>query len=205
MLSESCCRLVVPTVRAIHGEAEAIVTPHNSDRTGFQNMSAVDAALASSAAPTYFDEATVQGPIATSSFLDGGIWANNPVLPAIAEAVRHLKVPLDRIDVLSVGTMGNEADFTSSLAKGKAGWAPTSADLFFATQEHAAATLADSFLSLARHLRVNQQTPSEIKLDDTDAIEDMALRGQNVGQDTFPNVRSRFLDGFRVPDWRVTR
>jgi hypothetical protein len=98
--------------------------------------------------------------------------------------------------------MGNEADFTESLGKGKAGWAPTRADLFFAAQEHAAATLANSFLSLARHFRVNQQTTSEIKLDDKEAIDDMALRGANVGQDTFVTVRSRFLDGFHAPDWR---
>ena len=202
VLAESSCRLVIPTVRAIHGEAEAIVTPHSLDRTAFSKMTAVEAALASSAAPTYFDEAEVQGEIATAVYLDGGIWANNPVLPAIAEAIRHLKIPLERIDVLSVGTLGSEADFTTSLSKGKLGWAPTSADLFFAAQEHAAGMLADSFLSLARHLRVNQQTPSAIKLDDTQAIEDMALRGSNVGQDSFLAVRSRFLDGFPASDWR---
>lgn len=201
-LRESCCRLVVPTVRAIHGEAEAIVTPHSPDRTAFCEMSAVDAALASSAAPTYFDEAVVPNEIAVATYLDGGIWANNPVLPAIAEAVRHLKVPLERIDVLSVGTLGNEADFTDSLGKGKAGWGLSGADLFFAAQEHAAAMLANSFLSLARHLRVNQQTPCEIKLDDKEAIEDMASRGANVGQDSFLTVRSRFLDGFHAHDWR---
>lgn len=199
---DSCCRLVIPTVRAIHGEAEVIVTAHNPDRTGFQDILAVDAALASSAAPTYFDEAAVTDAITVQRYLDGGIWANNPVLPSIAEAVRHLRIPLDRIDVLSVGTMGNEADFTESLGKGKVGWAPTSADLFFAAQEYAATTLADALLSRARHLRVNQQTPTEIKLDDTEAIEDMAQRGVNVGADSFVAVRSRFLDGFHSADWR---
>lgn len=202
-LKESCCRLVIPSVRAIHGEAEAIVTPHSPDRMAFQGISAVDAALASSAAPTYFDDAVVDDNIAVGEYLDGGIWANNPVLPAIAEAVRHLKIPLDRIDVLSVGTLGNEADFTESLRKGKAGWAPTSVDLFFAAQEHAATTLADTFLGLSRHLRVNQQTPTAIKLDDIEAIEDMASRGDNVAKDSFVAVRSRFLDGFHVPNWQL--
>ena len=143
-LSEhSICRLVLPTVRAVRGESEAIVTVHDPGRSAFASISAVDAALASSAAPTYFDDAVVEDPIARARYLDGGIWANNPVLPAIAEAVRHLKVPLDRIDVLSVGTIGNEADFEEALGKGKAGWASSSADLFFAAQEHAAASLAD--------------------------------------------------------------
>ncbi len=199
---DSCCRLVIPTVRAIHGEIEVITTAHNKDRTGFRDITAVEAALASSAAPTYFDEAIVGTDIAVEQFLDGGIWANNPILPALAEAVRHLNIPMDRIDVLSIGTMGNECDFTESLGKGKAGWAPESADLFFSAQEHAASVMAESFLGSAHHLRVNQQTPSEIKLDDTEAIEDMASRGNNVGKDSFSAVRSRFLDGIHVPDWR---
>ena len=62
--------------------------------------------------------------------------------------------------------------------------------------------MAESFLGPARHLRVNQQTPSEIKLDDTEAIEDMASRGKRVAIDSFSAVRSRFLDGIHVPDWR---
>lgn len=201
-LAEASCRLVIPTVRAFHGESEAIVTAHCADRTAFAEISAVDAALASSAAPTYFDEAVVKHSIGPGTYLDGGIWANNPVLPAIAEAVRHLKVPLDRIDMLSVGTLGNERDFTDVLGKGKAGFAPSSIDLFFAAQEHAAQSIADSLLGSARHLRVNQQTPNQIPLDDTAALEDMRSRGRNVGQDTFVAVRSRFLDGFFASDWR---
>ncbi len=105
LLKESCCRLVIPTVRADHGKADVIVTPHSLDCTAFDEWSAVDAALASAAAPSYFDEANVEGPIATESFLDGGIWANNPVLAAIAEAVGPLKRPIDRIDVLSVAEL----------------------------------------------------------------------------------------------------
>lgn len=198
----SCCRLVIPTVRAKRGQAETIVTAHSPDRTAFRDISAVDAALASSAAPTYFDESVWVGPVAPESFLDGGVWANNPILPALAEAVRYLKIPLDRIDVLSVGTMESESDFTESLGKGIAGWAPNSADLFFAAQEHGALILADSFLGPTRHLRINQQTPVEIKLDDAEAIEEMAARGNEVGKDTFAAVRSRFLDGLLAPAWQ---
>lgn len=202
-LSEhACCRLVIPTVRAANGASETIVTHHSPDRTGFASISAVDAALASSAAPTYFDEATVDGPVATNKYLDGGIWANNPVLAAIAEAVGCLNEPLDRIDVLSVGTLTSEADFSKTLGKGKAAWAEASADLFFAAQEHAASSLADRLLSPARHFRVNQYTPEPIPLDNKAAIEELVRRGEEVGRDTFQAVRSRFLDGNHARDWR---
>ncbi|MBR8206892.1 CBASS cGAMP-activated phospholipase [Burkholderia vietnamiensis] len=201
-LSDSSCRLVIPTVRAKHGQAEALVTPHSPDRTAFRDIPAVDAALASSAAPTYFDESLWDGPIVPEVFLDGGVWANNPILPALAESVRHLKIPLDRIDVLSIGTLSSESDFTDSLGRGKAGWALHSVDLFFAAQQHGALLLAESFLGPTRHLRVNQQTPMEIKLDDAEAIDEMAARGNEAGKDSFAAVRSRFLDGMRVPDWK---
>jgi uncharacterized protein len=200
--TESSCRLVIPTVRAVHGESEIITTAHTADRAGFKEISAVEAALASSAAPTYFDEASIENPIAIQSYLDGGIWANNPVLPAIIEAVRHLEIPLDRIDVLSVGTLGSEVDFTKELGDGMLGWAPSTADLFFAAQEHAAAALADGLLTRARHLRINQLVPAPISLDNVKAIEDMAARGDNVARDSFIAVRLRFLDGFHAADWR---
>lgn len=194
-------RLVIPTVRAKNGKSETITTNHSLDRTAFKMITAVDAALATAAAPTYFDEANVSDNIADGTYLDGGIWANNPVLAAVAEAVRYLNVPLNTIDVLGVGTLGHERDFSKFLIKGKLGWASDVADLFFSAQEHAAATLADSLLSKARHYRVNELTPKEIALDDTGAMDDMARRGKDVGQDSFSVVRSRFLDKVFVPDW----
>ena len=199
---DSICRLVIPTVRAVRGHADVIVTAHSEVRTAFSDITAVQAALASAAAPTYFEEATVTGSITSQSYLDGGVWANNPVLPAIVEAVCHLAIPIDRIDVLSVGTLGNEMDFSTALGKGKLGWATRSSDLFFAAQESAASTLSDGLLSRARHLRVNQLTPIEIKLDNADALAEMTLRGAEVGQDTFSDVKSRFLDGIFASDWR---
>jgi patatin-like phospholipase/acyl hydrolase len=202
-VQESRTRLVIPTVRAKHGKAEAIVTPHSPDRTAFRNISAVDAALASSAAPTYFEEAHWEGPVTPESFLDGGVWANNPVLPALSEAVRHLHIPLDRIDVLSIGTLTSEHDFTEALGKGVAGWAFKSTDLFFAAQEHGAMLLAESFLGPTRHLRVNQQIPLKIELDDAAAIAQMIERGNEAGKDSFIEVRSRFLDGLHAEKWKV--
>ena len=193
-LSESSHTLVIPTVRAVHGEAEVIVTPHHHKaRTAFRDISAVDAALASSAAPTYLSQAFVAGEISKQSYLDGGVWANNPVLPAIAEAVRYMNVPLDRIDVLSVGTFGNRTDFRKALDGGIADWAPKSADLFFSSQESGAASLADSFLSPARHLRVDRLASEAIRLDDCEAVGPMVDEGEIVGSNYFKLVLSRFF------------
>lgn len=203
-LAGSRCRLVIPAVRATVGRCEVFVTPHAATRTGFATQRAVDVAMATAAAPTYFDAAEIDGPIARQKYLDGGLWANNPVLAAIAEAVGPLGQPIDRLDVLSVGTTGAEHDFTRRLGGGKLKWAPHVTDLFFAAQESAAAQLASRLVGEARHYRVDKQTGEPIDLAGVDAIDRLAEMGENAGQDTFGVVSSRFLDGSHALPWRDT-
>ena len=45
-------------------------------------------------------------------------------------------------------------------------------------------------------------TRAGVDLDDAEAIEDMAVRGNDVGKDSFVSVRSRFLDGLLAPEWQ---
>ncbi len=59
-----------------------------------------DAILASCAAPTYFD------PKAVGDFLlaDGGLWANNPSMIALTEAISKFGRPIEQVRILSIGT-----------------------------------------------------------------------------------------------------
>ena len=59
-----------------------------------------DAVLASCAAPSFFD------PIQVDEYLlaDGGLWANNPSILAVTEAVSKFKKPLEQVHILSIGT-----------------------------------------------------------------------------------------------------
>jgi hypothetical protein len=61
----------------------------------------VDVAMATSAAPAYFAAAHVDG----HRLVDGGVWANNPSVVGITEAVSMLGVPLAAVAVLNIGTM----------------------------------------------------------------------------------------------------
>ena len=60
----------------------------------------IEAILASSAAPIYFDPVYA----GDSLLADGGLWANNPSILAVTEAVSKFQRSLDQIHVLSIGT-----------------------------------------------------------------------------------------------------
>ena len=59
-----------------------------------------DAILSSCAAPTFFD------PVEVGDLLlaDGGLWANNPSIIALTEAVSKFKRPVEKVRILSIGT-----------------------------------------------------------------------------------------------------
>jgi hypothetical protein len=59
----------------------------------------VKVALATSAAPTYFRPLEHNG----YTLVDGGVWAKNPVMLAVIEALVCFDIERDQIDVLSLG------------------------------------------------------------------------------------------------------
>lgn len=67
-------------------------------RDGYVALS--DAILASCVAPTYFDPM----PIGDFLLADGGLWANNPSIIALTEAVSKFGRSVDQVRILSIGT-----------------------------------------------------------------------------------------------------
>lgn len=101
--------LCAPTINAATNLAWVFKTPHSERLTRDNHFKLVDVCLASAAAPIYFPIHGVKSPNAGSKethwFVDGGLWANNPVLVGLVEALEC--APRDaQIEVLSVGTGG---------------------------------------------------------------------------------------------------
>src|SRR5699024_11227447 len=90
LLGDSTKRLVIPAWDVQRGAVHIFKTPHHTRLTRDWRLSMVDIAMATSAAPLYFPAAGVDG----HRLIDGGVWANNPSVVAIAEAVSMLDVPL---------------------------------------------------------------------------------------------------------------
>jgi len=99
-LGESATRLAIPSYDLAADDVHLFRTPHHPELRRDWRVAAVDVALATSAAPTYFPAARLK----SHRFVDGGVWANNPTLLGVVEAVDRLDAQLKDIQVLSLGT-----------------------------------------------------------------------------------------------------
>jgi hypothetical protein len=99
--------LAIPAVEMEHHSPIVLKTPHLPDSIHRDDgYRLVDVCLASSAAPIYRSLAAIDNPGSSGGFrvfADGGLWANNPVLVGLIDALRMTK-PGDRIEIYCLGT-----------------------------------------------------------------------------------------------------
>lgn len=120
-LQDSRCRLLISSFSADNGEMRYFTTPHIDFCKTDGEVSMMDVALATSAAPTYFQPANVAHGCSVGRYLDGGVGANVPALAAVLHVVHYLGVAPSQIDVLSVGTTTKDMGY-SNIPKGIKGW-----------------------------------------------------------------------------------
>lgn len=205
-LSSSRCRLVVPAYHAVAGALHVFRTPHHHCLTSDAHTEAAQVALATAAAPTYFSAARIANMITESSYFDGGVWANTPALAAVLEAVCYLQVPLDRIEVLSVGTTEEPFTVRKQVKAGLAGWLHKKKilDLLMNVQQEASVKLTSQLVGPTRFLRVNSMTErGAYRLDSPKEIGELAELGFRKASDVdiLSQVKSRFLNGVEVAPW----
>lgn len=103
-------------------------TPHHPNTNGRDNRYRLaDVCLATTAAPLFRSLAPLDDPHGGPSyfvFADGGLWANNPVIVGLVEAL-ELAAPAQPIEVFALGTCGRPAGQRIDRAKihrGLLGW-----------------------------------------------------------------------------------
>jgi uncharacterized protein len=109
--------LCIPASRLLDWSPKVFKTPHFKHFTRDKDVSVVDVCLATCAAPILMPVAVVNEANhsdAPGKFVDGGLWANNPALIGLLEALDLCADPetgkiIRPIDVLSVGTSGGAA------------------------------------------------------------------------------------------------
>lgn len=99
LLGESVNRLCIPAFDGTHSEVFVYKTPHHEDYRFDRFEKMINIGLATSAAPTFFQPFKNAG----YQLVDGGVWANNPIMLAVIEALICFDVEPKQIDVLSIG------------------------------------------------------------------------------------------------------
>lgn len=98
--------LCIPSVNLMKHKAVVFKTGHYLNKKADDQRKLVDVCLAASAAPIILPVGEQPDPLNLSrydKFVDGGLWANNPILIALTEAVTI--TPKDQpIEILSIGT-----------------------------------------------------------------------------------------------------
>jgi uncharacterized protein len=99
LLGDSQRRLCIPAFEGRHSEVFVFKTPHHPDYQTDRHEPMVDVGLATAAAPTFFR------PLEHNRYflVDGGVWANNPAMLAVIEALTCFDIGRDQIDLLSLG------------------------------------------------------------------------------------------------------
>lgn len=101
LLGSSKSRLVIPSYNLGEDDVYLFKTRHHDRLNRDHNVPFWKVAMATSAAPTFLP--SFNG-IDNMRLIDGGVWANNPIMVGITEALSVLNVPLESIRVFSLGT-----------------------------------------------------------------------------------------------------
>jgi len=102
LLGCSMTRLVIPAFMVPKTEVAVFKTDHHEDFRNDHLTPMWKVARSTSAAPTYLKglEHEESGRI----FIDGGVWANNPAMIAVVDALSAYDLSFDQILILSIGT-----------------------------------------------------------------------------------------------------
>ncbi len=110
-ISDSNNLLCIPSFNVTTGSNRVFKYDHEALIGTDNNRSMVDVGLATAAAPTYFPLHKIGNPY----FVDGGIWANNPALCGLLEAIRFFvgKPPklYNAVSILSISSLTDGSGF----------------------------------------------------------------------------------------------
>lgn len=169
-IGDARTRLVIPAFNIQRREVKLFKTRHSRRFLRDWKLKAVDVAMASAAAPTYLPSFVNDSHI---EYVDGGIWANNPSLIALVEAITVLGIDRSKISLLSLGTTRETVRMDAVKTNGgRLSWGPQVADIFIGASSSAAEAMSEHLLrdnndaDSTRYHRINPLVAAgEFKLD----------------------------------------
>ena len=153
LLGDSTKRLIIPSYDSVRGDVHLYKTPHHERlKTDYKEL-AMNVALATASAPTYFPASISDTGV---RLIDGGVWANNPSMVALAEALGYLNQSQGSIAMLSIGTTRQAiTSMSKHITGGLWTWRRKALEFMMAGQSRAAENQCLHILGKERFLRIN--------------------------------------------------
>lgn len=200
VLADSQVRLLIPAFDATQADIHIYKTAHHARLGMDYSLTALEIAMATSAAPTYFPAYDSKHCV---SLVDGGVWANDPVALAVVEGIAVLGWNGDEIDVLSIGCTEETVDFKQ---KGHGGyfWIRQGIEAAMRGQSRSAQGMARHLTGRDRGLenvfRINPPVgANRFSLDDVSGIGDLRGFAYNQARHALPNLKDRFFGAKAEP------
>lgn len=193
-LGDSKIRLIVPAYHADKEDVYVFKTKHHPRLQLDWKESAVNVALATAAAPTYFQAHSMPS---GAPMIDGGIWANNPVGLAAVEARSVLGWREDDLYIVRLGCTEEALDIPTDA--GYAGLLLKSTSLFMQGQSRGsdgtAMLLSDHRQESPRFFSFQPRVPAgKFKLDSVEMISRLRGLGAAHGREALPLFEKHFLN-----------
>lgn len=199
LLGESSVPLVIPSFDIGENELHLFKTPHHPRLRHDWKIPLWQVAMATCAAPVYFPAYHLPGE--HLRLIDGGIWANNPAMVGVVEAVSMFGQPLESIKVLSVGTtsdsrIGGRGRDSGGLLH----WLrpPNLLNTVMSGQSASAYAQVLHLLGESRIQRFDAPAPNAIKLDSVD-VRDLLAKASHHSRVFCPTFEETFADHIAPP------
>src|SRR3989339_608580 len=204
LLGESKKRLVIPSFDTDSGEVYIFKTAHHERFKRDFKYPAWKVARATTAAPSFFPTCKC---IDNISLVDGGLWANNPSMIGLVEAIKVLEITIDTIKILNIGTT-EELSKKSFVLKYFGGWLPRALPAIKTIlQAQSSAVCSQCKLLIKDHyVRISPKVPEGLfKLDKLN-MQDLYAFASKHSRDNSPifeNVFSGHKSGEFVPIHKI--
>jgi predicted acylesterase/phospholipase RssA len=191
-LGDSTTRLLIPAFDPVRRRVAVFKTSHHERLTTDWRRSAVDVALATAAAPTYFPAHVMVNRV---SLVDGGIWANNPAGLAAVEAATVLGWERSSTKMLSLGCGDTAAELNPTAG---ARSLRRVVETMMAGQSYGAEGTAMLLLEHSHqrqaYFRVNPHLPRRLSgLDDASVVQDLIGVGRSEARESMPMLKREFF------------
>jgi len=191
LLGESTKRLVIPAYNLGEDSVYLFKTPHHERLKRDYKVPMWKVALATGAAPTFFPHTMGVDHV---WLVDGGVWANNPTMVGVVEAVSMLCKPLDSISVLSLGTTDEVKMRSEKLRRGGLWqWREAAVDVIMRGQSVGAFTQAQHLLGKDKVTRIDPQVPHGLFALDNVSVEAILGKAAHVSRHFAPIVKENFV------------